>query len=162
MSFLTLLKTKIKFALTGHPGPYNPPIRHDVVRFPVQKHIDIYVFWKSLEHGRGTSSSLFVHGNEIFRFDCFGENRGHYHINLGEFRSLSDMDQNRYLFSERTKPEQIEKSANILGAKIEAYLKTHRSKKIRNVQIDFVKLKQAMQQMKTQMLEYCSTIPEIQ
>ena len=54
--------------------------KKDLVTYPIQDQVRLEVYWRDDEGGHGPASSLYVLGEEVFRFDCFGGDQGHYHF----------------------------------------------------------------------------------
>ena len=153
-------------------NPFTLGTTHDVAHYPIQRGADLYVYWKSLDEGKGPSASFFVLGEEVLRFDCFGENRGHYHMNLENrghrrrnWASTTGLNSRKIIclyFPEKTVSEQIERSAFELTTNVRYYLWRNRDKKIKTFSLDENRLREAVAVMKSKMLEYHHAIPELQ
>ena len=78
---------------------YQPPqiMHQDEVIFKIQEDVLFQVYWKSLPIGTGPAVILKAFGQEILKFDCFGKEKGHFHVAPNyEFRIY---------FGEETVPE---------------------------------------------------------
>ena len=73
-----LVRRKIASGLDLDTGPFNRPI-DDVTLIPIQSDSYLAVYYKHYGSWMGPGVSLYVFENEILRFDCFGEQSGHYH-----------------------------------------------------------------------------------
>ena len=59
----------------------NPPkLRKDLLNIKVIEDVYFQVYWKVLEHGKGPAVILYVNRKEVLKFDCFGKDKGHFHI----------------------------------------------------------------------------------
>ena len=121
---------------------------------PIQDHAYLAVYWKAVDLGRGPGASLYVHENEVLRFDCFGEGTGHYHMNVNQTAHFRGRGVDRMVFRERTVQEQIERSYFELTVNSRYFLKRNRSRRIRRFELDSEKLRAAAEQMKAKMTEY--------
>ncbi len=126
---------------------------NDVVIYPVQDHAYIAVYWKDLPIGKGPAISLYVYNKEVFRFDCFGEGRGHYHTNLTQ-PSLAPSEDGRFYMSERTIKDQIERSIFELQTNTLNHLRKNFDPRVTFFKLDPVRMKNACREAKAKMLEY--------
>ena len=124
--------------------------RRDLVRYRIVENAELVVYWKVLKIGRGPAAALYVFGQEVLRFDCFGEN-GHFHARLDEAEKGSI---NRKFFNERTVTEQIERSSEELTRNLRSYMTGSKDPSIRDFEIDRESLEKAAFWMKAQMNEY--------
>lgn len=134
------------------------PVEKDIVIYEIQPQVLVKVYWKILPIGKGTALELIISGDEILRFDCFGEDDGHYHIFVG----YEYPDRDRIYFPEKTVEEQINRAIFELSHNLHCFLQLHRSPQIRNLKIDAVALQSVCEQARQQMLEYLSTIPQFE
>ena len=126
----------------------NSQRKKDLVEYPIQDNVRLEVYWRDDAGGRGPASSLYVFDDEVFRFDCFGSDQGHCHINLQQTKGL------RWYYAEGTCQEHIERSAFELQKNLPFCLGTNQDKNIQEVKIDWEKLEWAMRQMRKKMLEF--------
>jgi hypothetical protein len=134
------------------------PLRRDRVRLEVQEGVCLDVFWKSLDRGRGPAAALFVHGDEVLRFDCFGPERGHYHAVDGSRRGAN---RRRVYFEEATVEDQIERSLSELRQNLAGYLGRNPRRSIRRLTVDSEALALACDQARARMHELLRTVPEL-
>lgn len=134
------------------------PSEKDIVIYEVQPQVLIKVYWKILPIGKGPALTFIVAGDEILRFDCFGEGEGHYHI----FGGYEYPDRDRIYFPEKTVEEQVNRAIFELSQNLNCFLQLHRSSQIRNLKVDPVTLKNVCEQARRQMLEYLWTVPEFE
>ncbi|MCC5638885.1 hypothetical protein LC593_24255 [Nostoc sp. CHAB 5844] len=134
------------------------PEEHDVVIYKLQSEVIIKVYWKVLPIGKGPALALIVSGDEILRFDCFGEDQGHYHV----FCGYEYPDRDRFYFPEKTVEEQINRTIFELDRNLCRYLQLHRSSQIRHLKIDAITLKNVCEQARHQMLKYLWTVPQFE
>ena len=134
-------------------------VRKDVLRYEIQPNAHVDVFWKVLPIGRGPAVSLFVHGEEVLKFDCFGAGRGHYHVNERQWsRRVRGVVQRLYL-PEPTVEAQIERALFELTTNLSVYLQQNDDPRIRAVVIDRERLQEVAHRMKATMLEYIRKVP---
>ena len=116
-------------------------LRKDLYKIDIEDNVYFLVFHKSLSFGFGPSLSLYINNKEILKFDCFGDKKGHYHINNSE----------RIFFIENTCLEQINKIIYELSNNLNYYLNQINNKNFNlNINIFMEKLLEA----KNKMIEY--------
>lgn len=130
------------------------PARRDVASIPVQPEVELRVCWKQLEIGHGPAASLFVLGDEVLRFDCFGAGRGHYHAELVQPERATG----RIYFPERSVEEQIERSLFELTRNLAYYLQRNPRRDVRRFCVDPAALEQACAEARRRMLAYLETV----
>lgn len=133
------------------------PSRRDIVRFELESDVGFEVFWKVLPIGKGPAVSLFVFGEEILKFDCFGMGDGHYHIEPEHERGRTI----RFYFAERAVEAQIERTVFELKNNLNCNLSLARNPLVRRLHVDQEKLNAAVEQVRTRMLEYYRSVPEL-
>ncbi|HKW91653.1 MAG TPA: hypothetical protein VJX92_07120 [Methylomirabilota bacterium] len=84
--------------------------RRGRVRYDIGDAAYFEVFWKVLDIGRGPAVSRFIRDTEVMKFDCFGEGRGHVHIDFGRTRHLTALAHHRLYLGEKTVEEQIDRT----------------------------------------------------
>ena len=132
--------THVKRLITGRPAPQAAPsVRQDVLRYEIQPSASLEVFWKVLTIGRGPAVSLYVHGEEVLKIDCFGEGKGHYHVNARQWS--------------RELPGIVQRNAFV-------YLQQNDDPRIRRFVLDPARLREATERMKATMLEYMRRVPQ--
>ncbi len=113
-----------------------------------QEGVHLEVCWSDVPNvGRGPSASLFVLREEVVRFDCFGGNAGHMHINPEQIQiNLRSLVPRLYFPSGRHE-DHIERAAFELATNTTAALKLNKIARIREFPIDTRKLAVAAGQM---------------
>lgn len=122
-------------------------IRKDIYTIEIQQNFHMLVFHKTYNGGFGSAVSLYFFNFEFLKFDCFGLQKGHYHI--------YDQKTNPTIyFKEQTAIEQIEKTASELKNNIQYYLEKSPNGKIKNFSIDMGLFIDAIDKMRLKMIEY--------
>ncbi len=153
---LKQLKTKLKWMMAGTLSPGERKL-NDVVIYPVQEHAYLAVYWKDLPIGKGPAVSLYVYDKEILKFDCFGEGRGHYHINMAQ-PSLVPRGEERLYLIERSIEAQIQRSIFEIQKNASYYLHRNFDPRITFFKLDPVRLEPACREAKAKMIEYFKKI----
>ena len=141
--------------LTRTPSPAERAL-NDVVLYPVQDHAYLAVYWKDLPIGKGPCISLYVYDKEILKFDCFGEDRGHYHTNVNQ-PSLAPRGEERLYFSERTIEDQVARSIFEIRRNAAYHLQRNFDPHVTFFKLDRPRLEAALGQAAAKMLEYAGT-----
>lgn len=147
-----LKKTFKRFIIRKNKNNSNP-VRKDEIKIPVQPNLELIVYWKDLNVGKGPAAILKAHGKEIMKFDCFGFNKGHYHVtpHYGF----------RIYFTEHTSSEQIKRSGNELRRNAEKYLKLHEDKKVRSVKINQSIFNEKISEVEKKMTYLLHNVPQL-
>ena len=151
-NFLRLLIGKKKKDPINNP----PKLRKDFKNIKIQENVYFQVYWKVLEIGKGPAVILFIFGEEILKFDCFGKDKGHYHIN-SENSSFSE----KIFFEEISASDQIERTISELRNNLNLILKQNKRKKVRELEIVQEKYDHAIVEVKFNMLNFLNTKPEL-
>lgn len=122
-------------------------LRKDVVKIDIQENAYVLVYHKFLDIGSGSSIGLYLYNKEYLKFDCFGKNKGHYHIN-------NKKNDDRIYFTEQTAKEQIEKTINELTTNINSYLVMSSNIKIKEFVFDYNLLKSKLTEAKQILMGY--------
>jgi hypothetical protein len=85
-------------------NPQQSDRKKDLVQYPIQENVLLEVYWRDDAGGHGPAASLYIHDDEVFRFDCFGGDQGHCHYNLRQTRGQ------RWYYEEGTVQENIDRS----------------------------------------------------
>jgi hypothetical protein len=125
--------------------------RRDLLRIAVQDGLVIDVFWKSLPIGKGPALSVFVCGDEFARFDCFGPDRGHFHLALFTPASVREY---RLKFAERTATDQISRAIFELDRNLAYYLERAANPAIRKFDVHRENLLAALPNAESRMREF--------
>ena len=125
-------------------------IRKDSYKINIQYGLYLLVFHKTIDIGFGSAVSVYINNFEYLKFDCFGFEKGHYHI-------YDNVNNEIIYFSEKTCEEQINRIVFELTNNINLYLQKSNKKSIKNFIINMVSLLNKIDEMKNKMLEYEST-----
>ena len=121
-------------------------IRKDIYKVNIQDNLYFLVFHKTLIKGFGPSVSLYINNFEFLKFDCFGENNGHYHIYDNKINK-------EIYFIEKTCEEQINKTCELIK-NINIFLNKSNRIDIQNFKIDMTNFVNKIDEIKNKMLEY--------
>lgn len=128
-------------------------LRRDVEVLTIQPNVELIVYWKVLQIGRGPAVILQAYGKEILKFDCFGKGEGHYH-------TAPDYGK-RIFFDEETVSAQINRTSIELKENAQSYLKRQEDSRIQNIELDQKKLVKAVHQAEKRMIHFHETISEL-
>lgn len=120
--------------------------KHDLVEYTIQDNVRLESYWRDDAGGRGPAASLYVYDDEIMRFDCFGGDNGHCHVNLRQTRGR------RWMYPEGSFQDHIRQSLFDLRANVNFCLQTHQEARVQAVDIDRHRLEAAAKQMETHLL----------
>jgi hypothetical protein len=120
--------------------------------YPIQDHVRLDVYWVGEAFGPGPGASLYVYGDEVLRFDCFGGRAGHLHINLRQSQESRSQVVPRLYFPEGTIQDHIERAAFELKTNVPYCTEVVRDPRIRAVCIDPSRLGQAADLLRERML----------
>jgi len=125
---------------------------HEVIT--IQEGVSLDVFWVNRELGPGPGASLYVLGDEVLRLDCFGTHGlgGHYHINPRQ-TELYSVKSARLFFPTGSHEEHIDRAAFELERNLPAILAMNRDSRIRQIEVDRVRLAQVAEELRRYMLE---------
>jgi hypothetical protein len=126
--------------------------KKDLVEYPIQDDVILEVYWRDDAGGHGPAASLYIHNDEVFRFDCFDGTEGHCHVNLRQTRGQ------RWYYPKGTVQEHIDRSVFELTHNVPFCLRTHQNEDIQAVKIDQAQLEQAAGQMRTKLLEFAEQL----
>ena len=92
-----------------------------------------------------------MYGEEIIKFDCFGKDRGHFHIAL---YTPGASNISRIFLPEPSIEEQIERAIFEIQRNIEYYMQRNTRRKIRKLRIDRNRIGVAGERAKSKMYEF--------
>jgi hypothetical protein len=144
--------SKIFFKLFKRGTP-NPTVRHDLEEIEIEKNLKLLVYWKALTIGKGPAVILQAFENEILKFDCFGKNKGHYHI--------APHYDFRIFFIEETVPDQISRTIKELRLNGFRYLKSQNDSRFKSLILDESKYQETLDQVEKKLFQFHLTIPEL-
>ena len=130
--------------------------RMDLKRFQVSEDFYIDVFWKELPIGVGPALSVYLFGYEVLKFDCFGKDKGHFHVKSMVPEKNTD---SRIFFYEESREAQIEHTLYELLHNLTYYQIRSPQKGVRDLTIDHRKLEQLIPTIRSLMLSYLKSIP---
>lgn len=137
----------------------NPPKgRKDVKNIKIQNDVFLQVYWKVMEIGKGPAVILYIFGKGVLRFDCFGKEKGHYHVDCYK---LNGTVGNRIYFQEDNAHEQIERTVLELKSNLSYYLQKNKDQRIRDIKIEQKNMEVALVPVKSKMVEFLRTKPEL-
>lgn len=122
-------------------------IRKDIYKIDIQDNLYFLVFHKIYNDGFGSAVSLYINEYEFLKFDCFGENKGHYHI-------YDDIKSEMIYFTEKSCTEQINRIVYELSNNINFYLNKSNREDIKNFNIETSDFIKKIDDIKNKMLEY--------
>ena len=127
----------------------------DHLHYQVQDGVRLEVYWVDSTLGPGPGASLFVLGDEVLRFDCFGEQglRGHFHISPVQVGLTPSPTPARLFFPEGGYEDHIRRAAFELEKNAPAALRMNRDPRLRRVRLDEARLAKAAQDMSAAMSE---------
>jgi hypothetical protein len=125
--------------------------RKDIVILPLGQNANLEVYWREDNLGIGPAASVYIYNREVLRFDCFGEEEGHFHISTPYKGSISS---DRIYYTEKNVEDQIDRTFFEIKTNIFSYVKMHPSKRIRKVYLDKNALENSAVEMKKIMKNY--------
>lgn len=141
-------------------GPlFNPPaLRKDVEIFKVQEHVYFQVYWKEHGPGKGPAVLLYLFGIETIKFDIFGKNKGHYHVNPNN-PEVNDV--NVIWLPEDTAAKQVRRVVFELRRNVHYYLQRNVDERIRNLELDEVRWNEVLERVEQRVMTLLETVPDI-
>ena len=125
--------------------------RKDIVILPLGNNANLEVYWREDKLGIGPAASVYIYNREVLRFDCFGEEEGHFHISTPYKGSIAS---DRIYYTEKNVEDQIDRTFFEIKTNIFSYINMHPSKRIRGIQLDKKNLENSAIEMKKIMLDY--------
>lgn len=124
--------------------------RRDVVQFDLASNAYLEVYWKIFGVGQGPAVILYIEGEEVLKFDCYGK-AGHYHIQLLESTAPSRLALH---MKETDVAEQIDRAIFELDRNLAWYLERHPLKSVRKTKIERSRLSTVLPQVKILLHQY--------
>jgi hypothetical protein len=129
------------------PKPIKTIVTHeDEVILKIQDEVFFQVYWKSLQIGMGPAVILKAYGQEILKFDCFGKEKGHYHI-------APNYDFRIY-FVEETIIDQIHRTIQELEINGLRYLKMQKDPKIKALNFSLPQYKETLKLVEAMLMQH--------
>lgn len=150
-----LAKKVFKKAGLRKPGNgQKKSVRNDVEIIPIQPGLKFEVYWKILKIGKGPALILKSRGKEVMKFDCFGKDKGHYHV-APHYNS-------RIFFPEEKAIDQIKRTSFELRRNAQKYLALQTNDRIKQIEIDKDKFDVAVHKAEEKMTYFLQTVPEFE
>ena len=127
---------------------------YDIHCIDFQKGAYLAVYWKDQKEGNGPALSLYVRDQEVFKADCFGPARGHYHFNLKQ--TGAQEDKGRIFFQEKSVAEQIDQAVKVLTERVSEILLQNKTPRVKTFQLDKKQFSEALSKAKIQMTAYAA------
>jgi hypothetical protein len=125
---------------------------HDLVTYQIQDNIFMEVYWVSDPVGPGPGASIYIHGDEVMRFDCFGSDLGHYHFNIRQAKFVPAGELTRIFFPEGSVQDHIANAVVQLRRNLDYGRGMSLDPHVRSVVLDQKALDQAAQWMQTELV----------
>jgi hypothetical protein len=133
------------------------PARQEIVCYRIQPGLYLDVFWKILPIGKGPALSIFLHEQELLRFDCYGGGKGHYHLQFCEGGIGR-----RHRLSGKTVAEQIDTIFLNLSDYLSLQIHQHTNPKLRHFSVNTEQLGIVCVQARHQMHDYVNQVPQLE
>jgi hypothetical protein len=136
--------------------------RQDWTIHPVAPDVDLVTFWLDQRiggGGTGVCMSLFCHGYEVLRFDCFGRELGHYHLSP---LTLWTVRRRVLGFYEDTIEGQVEEALFQIDQNLDFYLQLNPRRCVRKLRIEREARKHACDRARLRLHEYLNGVPVLQ
>jgi hypothetical protein len=152
-SLLFELRQRVRDQFQARPLRSCRTYIHDVSTHPIQDHVFMEVYWVSEPVGPGPGASIYIRGDEVLRFDCFGSDLGHYHFNVRQSRFVPCGELTRIYFPTGTVQDHIDHAAVQLRRNLDYARGMNLDPKIRTVVIDQAAIDRAAEVMCERMTE---------
>jgi hypothetical protein len=141
---------------------YNLKSRNDTECFKVDDKVKFKVFWKNIAIGVGPAVCLFIYNKEVLKFDCFGPNKGHFHITtVHPWKLNNKRRETRIFMMEQDIAAQIERSIFELDKNLHYYLQRHPDPRIRYHNINMQDFRKALDDAKQLMIKFTQEVAVI-
>ena len=127
--------------------------KKDLVEYALGENVQLEVYWRNDKAGYGPAASVYAHGQEVLRLDCFGEakkhgGKGHCHINLKQTKVR------QWMYPPATVKDHIEHAMSDLRQNLNYCLKTNTDEKIQQTNVDPEVLAPIVEQTKEKMMGF--------
>lgn len=141
-------------------SPRNParskPLRKDVVTYVIQPHLEFDIYWKDTgDVGIGPTVAVYIYEKEVLRFDCFGPDKGHYHI-FTEYEDGSKND--RIFWRESSRIDQISRTIWDLEKNLDTLIQLVSDGRIRQFQINHSALQSKLPIVRNQLEDHLKLV----
>lgn len=130
--------------------------RKEMMSFPLGEGAYLQAYWKIYGVGRGPALALYVGNEEVLKFDFYGYDKAHYHVQVVQ------PSPNRYsalMIREDSVPEQIDRAIFELENNLYWYLERHPLASIRQFRVKKTILKSVLAEVKPLLLSYIDRVP---
>jgi hypothetical protein len=157
--FKFFLRISVSSGLCEMP-PYHVryPLRHDVHHFDLGSGVFLAVYWKSLPIGRGPSISLHIGSFEPLKFDCFGEEAGHFHTDILPLNASKNA---RIWMPENSRQAQVERAIFELQENSQYYLDRSQHLKCRTATVDKIRMNTSLACVRLIALDFLINVPQL-
>jgi hypothetical protein len=138
--------------------------RQDWMCHPLAPGVDLVTFWLDERIGGGGTGvclSVFCHGFEVLRFDCFGGDRGHFHITTFTPWAIFGCDERRLRFPEGSTAEQVERALFEIRENLDFYLQLNPRRCVRKVRIDSATRRRACAAARERLHRHLASVPAL-
>ena len=126
-------------------------IRKDVVKIELGPDAFLETYWKKYGQGKGPAIILNVHGYEALRFDCYGGNAGHFHVQVVEWGRIRA---NCLFLPRSSREEQVSRAVFEISRNYRWYLDRHPHHRVRRVNFDSVQMQIAVKEAERVLRSY--------
>jgi hypothetical protein len=136
--------------------------RQDWTIHPVAPGVDLVTFWLDQRiggGGTGVCMSLFCHGYEVLRFDCFGRDSGHYHLAP---LTLWPVRRRVLGFYAQSIEGQVDEALFHIERNLDYYLQLNPRRSVRRLRIETEDRKHACSRARARIHEYLEAVPVLQ
>jgi hypothetical protein len=138
--------------------------RQDWTRHPMTAGVDLVTFWLDERIGGGGTGvciSVFCHGFEVLRFDCFGGEPGHFHIAPFTPWAIFGMEERRLRFRELTPDEQVERALFEVTENLDFYLQLNPRRSVRRTRVDRAARERACESARQRLKAHLESVPAL-
>jgi hypothetical protein len=129
----------------------------NVVTHSIQSDVVMEVYWVTELFGPGPGASIYIVGDEVLRFDCFGGDAGHFHFNIRQARYVPQGEMTRVFFAPGTVQEHIDAAAIHLRRNLEYARGMNLDPKVRKIKLDQPSLDRASELMRTELMRIAAS-----
>jgi hypothetical protein len=130
--------------------------RQDMVDFPLGEGAYLQVYWKIYGVGRGPALALYISDEEVLKFDFYGAEKAHYHVQLMQ---PAPRRYSALLLREKSVPEQIDRAIFELENNLYWYLERHPFASVRQFRVRKSTLKSVLSEIKPLLISYLDRVP---
>lgn len=141
-------------------GPlFNPPaLRREVENFKVQDHVYFQTYWKEYGAGKGPAVLLYLFGIETIKFDLYGKDKGHFHVNPN---NPEPDDACLLWLPEDTAAVQVDRAIFEFRRNVRFYLRRNVDERIRSLELDVERWNGTLDQVRHRLLRLLETVLDL-